>query len=693
MLLRAGAAVAALTLAGGRRPAPTREDPLGIPSAPVPIIASSGMAMMKEPPPPSFWTTTALRTFTHVPCPENAYPTRDGRSVVIDGRHRLSASAASAGGHGAPGGGSPYASSWDGVLAEAATYRAAARGWLLRSDAWPLDGSFGVEKMRAVLEAPSSVGGTDGQQPLAPFVQRVLVPPNATVATFGDLHGSVHSFLRELRSLMASGHLDEDLRVTPPHRQSFFLLFLGDYVDRGSNGLEVLLTLLRLKRTNPHNVFMARGNHEDLEMNTGSEDFLEEVARKFPDAVRTADDLGPLAAIYDTLPSAIFLGVRGQGREKGTAWRTAADDAGAATVDDDDDEGEGGRPPARHLLCCHGGIEVGFETLPLLHAPAGPAPGAANASEAGAPSYPFPPRLLPSSAVSQYALLHGFFRGDWVDALPKDVYASIPARTRSLFTNLGARPHLDLEGSKTSTSSRSGAEGGEQEEEATTASSGVDALAASIRNDAWGGPEWPKSPTHTHTHNGFMWNDFFVDDGGESIYFRPGRGLAFGRSLTRHYLRASGVVGVFRAHQHNDAAPTGPMLQRIKSNDPPGVFDNWERSGFVLTFLSGAWVPGLNHAHDTYSLAHFPSDDPATWWVEGCAQRVGGQHVRAGEGDGGSWVEGTTPNDPAYAEAIVVQHACNMDTASFVCKDIGWRASSEVVGGKGGVGGGGEQEL
>jgi len=74
------------------------------------------------------------------------------------------------------------------------------------------------------------------------------------IAIFGDLHG-------DFQSLTA---LLEACAKRPPEQK---LLFLGDYVDRGPNSLEVLTLLLAWKIKYPKHIFMLRGNHEDLSVN------------------------------------------------------------------------------------------------------------------------------------------------------------------------------------------------------------------------------------------------------------------------------------------------------------------------------------------------------------------------------------------------------------------------------------------
>jgi len=68
----------------------------------------------------------------------------------------------------------------------------------------------------------------------------------------GDVHGNISCLLRIFEML---GY--------PPERR---YVFLGDYVDRGANSVEVLLVLYSLKVLCPECVYLLRGNHEAADM-------------------------------------------------------------------------------------------------------------------------------------------------------------------------------------------------------------------------------------------------------------------------------------------------------------------------------------------------------------------------------------------------------------------------------------------
>ena len=105
------------------------------------------------------------------------------------------------------------------------------------------DGKLTEKEIEVVLE---TVRGILMNQPCALELE-------APVQIVGDVHGQ---YIDLLRIFETCGF--------PP---SANYLFLGDYVDRGKNGLEVIVLLLAYKVKYPENFFLLRGNHECASIN------------------------------------------------------------------------------------------------------------------------------------------------------------------------------------------------------------------------------------------------------------------------------------------------------------------------------------------------------------------------------------------------------------------------------------------
>lgn len=82
-----------------------------------------------------------------------------------------------------------------------------------------------------------------------------LLELEAPFYIFGDIHGQFSDLLRFFEM------------VDLPPKNKF--LFLGDYVDRGENSLEVVCLLFSLKIKFPNNIYLLRGNHECPDLNGG----------------------------------------------------------------------------------------------------------------------------------------------------------------------------------------------------------------------------------------------------------------------------------------------------------------------------------------------------------------------------------------------------------------------------------------
>src|SRR5688500_1599151 len=132
-------------------------------------------------------------------------------------------------------------------------------GILSRADLWlgqmpAKDGFF--DTSRAYFQKPGAV------PKFRPFAQKLSVPEASQVFFHGDFQGDVRSFITALEWLKEKKYLN-GFRIVP---QNFYMVFLGDYTDRGLFGVEVLYTLMQLKLANPDRVFMSRGNHEDVSL-------------------------------------------------------------------------------------------------------------------------------------------------------------------------------------------------------------------------------------------------------------------------------------------------------------------------------------------------------------------------------------------------------------------------------------------
>ena len=76
----------------------------------------------------------------------------------------------------------------------------------------------------------------------------VLLKLSSPLTICGDIHGQFYDLLRFLK-----------MGGSPPETN---YLFMGDYVDRGKNSVEVFTLLMCLKVKYPNNFWLIRGNHE-----------------------------------------------------------------------------------------------------------------------------------------------------------------------------------------------------------------------------------------------------------------------------------------------------------------------------------------------------------------------------------------------------------------------------------------------
>lgn len=144
-------------------------------------------------------------------------------------------------------------------------------------------------------------GQKQGEQQEFVFMQDVASTDKLVV--FGDIHGGFHTFFRHLLRLHLLGAIDLERFQVATH---FKLVFLGDIVDYGNFGFDVLLMIVRLVANScPGAVLVGRGNHESEEL-WRSYGFENEVRAKF-EPEPASKLLSAFLDFFDTCHTALLL--------------------------------------------------------------------------------------------------------------------------------------------------------------------------------------------------------------------------------------------------------------------------------------------------------------------------------------------------------------------------------------------------
>lgn len=128
-----------------------------------------------------------------------------------------------------------------------------------------------VESAIDVIKNERHIGRIYGGTVNAAVVELETIPEELILV--GDVHGDMQSLLWILKDI------EFEKCLTNPGNK---LIFMGDYVDRGSNSIGVLYVICHLKRKFPNSVVLMRGNHEaPMEFPFSSHDLPVELTRQY----------------------------------------------------------------------------------------------------------------------------------------------------------------------------------------------------------------------------------------------------------------------------------------------------------------------------------------------------------------------------------------------------------------------------
>lgn len=112
-----------------------------------------------------------------------------------------------------------------------------------------------------------------------PRVSPIVKISNQTITDWfilGDRHGDSVSIDRLLSHLREKNLISNEGILSP----EVGIIFTGDYIDRGHDSLGTIHRIITLKKLNPNNMFVLRGNHEEGECGNGLQEELSYFNRK-----------------------------------------------------------------------------------------------------------------------------------------------------------------------------------------------------------------------------------------------------------------------------------------------------------------------------------------------------------------------------------------------------------------------------
>lgn len=137
------------------------------------------------------------------------------------------------------------------------------------------------------------------------LAQKKIINSFSHVFFVGDLHGDAELLILFMLDLQHRGFLLADYTLAP----NCYVIFTGDYVDRGPYSLDALAWPMYLKINNPEQVIMQRGNHEEHTQAIPDSHMHAVINTITSDPQEQKQLMLLLNKAYNLMPTALFFGI------------------------------------------------------------------------------------------------------------------------------------------------------------------------------------------------------------------------------------------------------------------------------------------------------------------------------------------------------------------------------------------------
>lgn len=162
------------------------------------------------------------------------------------------------------------------------------------------DLDFNIHRLKEVLKQYTTLfpAPADYRTDLG-FITKHDLVAGSSICVRADLHGDLKSLLENLKKWQSENLLDENYKCMP----NVHLVFLGDYMDRGSHSLQIVEILSTLCLENKGQITLIRGNHEYTSLNY----MYCGVDPDFKNFLKDNENYRLLTEFYQTMPLTTYI--------------------------------------------------------------------------------------------------------------------------------------------------------------------------------------------------------------------------------------------------------------------------------------------------------------------------------------------------------------------------------------------------